>query len=67
MRRSIHEYEYETFAAWAIMAIMVLALASLFVIVPAYFEARAYERVTGKSVSTWDAVWLQLRVDGEAK
>lgn len=27
-----------------------------------YFEAKAYERVTGKEVSTWDAMWLELRV-----
>lgn len=27
-----------------------------------YMEARAYERVTGKHVSVWDAVWLDLRV-----
>ena len=31
----------------------------------AYFEARAYERVTGKKVSTWDAMFLQLRVQGD--
>ncbi len=31
-------------------------------VVRSYFEARAYERVTGKSVSTWDAMFLELRV-----
>lgn len=30
----------------------------------AWLEARAYERVTGKTVSTWDALFLELRVDG---
>jgi hypothetical protein len=29
-----------------------------------FFEARAYERVTGVTVTTWDAMWLSLRVDG---
>lgn len=27
-----------------------------------YFEAQAFNRVTGKNVSTWDAMWLDLRV-----
>lgn len=26
-------------------------------------EARAFRRVTGKVVTTWDAMWLSLRVD----
>ena len=30
-------------------------------------EAAAYERVTGVKVSTWDALWLELRVDGSGK
>ncbi len=25
-------------------------------------EARSYNRVTGANVTTWDAMWLQLRV-----
>lgn len=31
------------------------------------FEADAYFRVTGKSVSTWDAMWIELRVQEGAK
>lgn len=30
--------------------------------IQAHFESAAYERVTGKKVSTWDAMWLELRV-----
>lgn len=30
-----------------------------------YLEARAYERVTGKPVSTFDAMFLDLRVQAE--
>lgn len=33
----------------------------------AYFEAMAYESVTGKRVSTWDALFLDLRVQEEPK
>jgi hypothetical protein len=32
--------------------------------VSAYYEADAYNRVTGANVSTWDALFLELRVDG---
>ena len=30
-------------------------------------EARAFERVTGKHVSTWDAMWLDLRVQEQTE
>ena len=32
-----------------------------------HFEAQAYNNVTGKDVSTWDAMWIELRVQSEAK
>lgn len=32
-----------------------------------HFEARAYNHVTGKNVSTWDAMFLDLRVQAEPK
>lgn len=30
-------------------------------------EARAYERITGKHVSTWDAMFVELRVQEPAR
>jgi hypothetical protein len=27
-----------------------------------HMEAQAYENATGKEVSTWDAMWIELRV-----
>lgn len=33
----------------------------------AKMEANAYNRVTGANISTWDAMWIQLRVDGKSK
>ena len=27
-----------------------------------YFEARTYTRLTGRNVTTWDAMWVDLRV-----
>lgn len=34
--------------------------------IAASMEADAYNRVTGANVSTWDALFLELRVDGQA-
>lgn len=36
-------------------------------ITKSYFEAAAFNRATGKNVSTWDAMWIELRVEGEGK
>ncbi len=32
-----------------------------------YFEAAAYNRLTGSSVSTWDAMFVELRVQEAVK
>ncbi len=33
----------------------------------AYFRAEAFNRRTGQNVSTWDALWLPLRLEGSSK
>lgn len=30
-------------------------------------EARAFNNVTGKNVSTWDAMWIELRVQEQSQ
>lgn len=35
-------------------------------VTPSYFEARAFENATGRHVSTWDAMFVQLRVEAPA-
>lgn len=30
-----------------------------------YFEAASYNRITGEQISTWDALWLELRIVGK--
>lgn len=48
---------------------VVSVFVSLFVafgIVP-YNEARTYTRLTGKNVSWWDALWVELRVQEQPK
>lgn len=32
-----------------------------------YMEARTFERLTGKHVTTWDAMWVELRVQEPVK
>ena len=46
----------------ALIVVAVILILLLIWIVPSYFEARAYENVTGRKVSTWDAMWIELRV-----
>ena len=35
--------------------------------VKSYFEAEAYNRITGSHVTTWDAMFVDLRVQAEPK
>ena len=44
------------FAATLILAMIVVWVTK------SHFEAQAYNNVTGKNVSTWDAMWIELRV-----
>ena len=36
-------------------------------ITKSHFEAKIYSELTGKQVSTWQALWVQLRVIEPAK
>lgn len=51
---------------WPALAVLgcALALYALIWIVSSYFEASTYSRVTGIEVTAWDAMWVELRVDG---
>ena len=49
--------------ATIVIGALVLAIVlGIFWVLPSYYEARAFERITGKEVSTWDALWVELRV-----
>lgn len=43
----------------------VLVMVAIFWAVSSHFEARTYNRLTGSNVSTWDAMFVQLRVVGQ--
>lgn len=36
-------------------------------ILAAFIEARAFNRATGHEISMWDAMFVELRVEGRAK
>lgn len=47
----------------AIMAVVLIVVIFLSIwITHSYFEARTYRRLTGQQVSTFDAMWVSLRV-----
>jgi Na+-transporting methylmalonyl-CoA/oxaloacetate decarboxylase gamma subunit len=41
---------------------VLIVLVLIFWVFPAYFEARAFNRLTGRNASTWEAMWVELRV-----
>lgn len=58
-----------TFSEWLCVvgvALIVVGVVSIAVLQP-HFEAKAYTNLTGKNVSYWDAVWLDLRVQEQVR
>jgi hypothetical protein len=50
-----------------LLCLLLFCLLFLFWCIMSYFEARAFNRITGKNVSTVDAMFVNLRVQEEAK
>lgn len=50
---------------WSVLVIVALALALW--ICSSWMEASAFNRVTGSNVSTWDAMWIELRVQEKVR
>lgn len=42
--------------------VIVMVVVTTIWVIGSWLEAAAYTRVTGKSVTAWDAMWLDLRV-----
>lgn len=53
--------------AVAALAAIIAALVGLIVVMPAYFEAKTYNKLTGAKATTWDAIWVELRVQDTPK
>jgi hypothetical protein len=54
-------------ALWSGTVVVVALIVYLAWVLPSSLEARAFNRATGKNVTTWEAMWVDLRVQGEAK
>ena len=44
-----------------------LAIVIGFWVMVSHFEAKAYNNVTGKQISTWDAMFLDLRINEDVQ
>ena len=45
------------------VAIALILIAVSIWLVRSHMEAEAFSRITGEQISTWDAMWVELRVD----
>ena len=45
------------------MIIFVIILVISFPIIKSFFEAKSYRKFCKTNVTTWDALWLDLRID----
>ena len=52
---------------YIVLGLVVLMVLGLVAIVQPHFEAGAYTRLTGKTVTYWDAVWLDLRIQEQVR
>lgn len=50
-----------------LIVLLIIILPIVLWVVPSYFEARTYQKLTGKEVTTWDAMWVELRVQSAPK
>ena len=58
---------YENIKFLAAMAAAFIFVAVSIWVFQSKMEARAFNSVTGKNISTWDAMWIQLRVQEASK
>jgi len=58
--------EWLTVAAIAAIAAIIFGTPGAWV-VKSYFEAQSYNRLTGAHATTWDAMWVELRVQDSPK
>lgn len=48
---------------FALVGVVLAAFGAL--IIKSHYEAETYNRLTGGTATTWDALWVQLRVMGK--
>jgi hypothetical protein len=61
-------YMKETIKFWlAVSAVFMIPFVPVGIwVMKSSLEARAYNRVTGSNVTTWEAMWVELRVQNDA-
>ena len=52
---------------WLFMVLAIVLAIPAITIFRAYQESRTYNRLTGAHTTTWDAIWVELRVQDEPK
>lgn len=52
---------------WTVGILLIVAFLIGMWVFTSSMEAGAYNRATGSDVSTWDAMWIELRVQAEPK
>lgn len=57
----IHEWLYVIAIGFIVLGALTVWIAS------SYFESRTYNRLTGAQTTTWDAMWVELRVQNTTK
>lgn len=53
-------------ASYVVLAVLVLALVAP-VWIFAVHESRTYNKLTGANTTAWDALWVELRVEGQTQ
>lgn len=61
------KYRDDSFGPTVLAIVIALVLVVGVWVLSSAFEAAAYRRVTGKQVSTWDAMFLDLRVQEQVQ
>ena len=61
-----YDHENSVWVAIGAMVVLFIFVGCLW-ITKSHFEAKAYNNLTGKDVSTWDAMFLELRVQENVK
>jgi len=53
---------WSEFLMYAVGFILIMSVVIGSWVVSSHFEAKAFNSATGKKISTWDAMWIELRV-----
>lgn len=64
---NLDSWEWKLLGGLVAVCIGLLALCLASWIFSSYMEAKTYNEVTGAHVTTWQAMWVELKVQDQAK